>query len=99
MKFSQADMDKARNWLAQKCGQMRCFCCGSGRWTLAEFASINIGFDVHSTRFHYHEGIPVIAVVCENCGHVVQFAAGVMGFKPDAPPVEEVSPLPTTPAG
>lgn len=90
MKLTQSDSEKVRSWIAQRCGHMRCFCCGSGRWTLAELTSIQVGFDVHTTRFHYHEGLPVVSVVCENCGHVVHFSTNVMGFQPDAPAIEEV---------
>ncbi len=75
---------------------MRCFCCGQARWQLLDGASIQIGFDTHTTRFHYHEGVPVVSLACENCGHVINFAAVLMGLKPDQPPQEAV---PTKPEG
>ncbi len=85
MQLTQADKDTVVKWLGDKCGQMRCFCCGQGRWTLMDTGSICIGFDTHTTRFHYHQGIPQVGVACENCGHILYFAAALVGLKPDQP--------------
>lgn len=85
MRLNEADKQRVQLWITSKCGQMRCVCCGTARWTLFDASSLTIGFDVHTTRFHYHEGIPLISVGCENCGHVVFFSANVLGFKPDEP--------------
>jgi hypothetical protein len=59
---------------------------GHARWELLDNAAIQIGFDTHTTRFHYHEGVPVVSVACENCAHVINFAAVLIGLKPDQPP-------------
>jgi len=85
MNLNETDRQKILDWINQKCGQMRCVCCGTGRWTLLGFATLPIGFDVHTTRFYYHSGIPQIAIACENCAHMVYFNAAMMGFKPDEP--------------
>ncbi len=50
---------------------------------------------VASSRFHYHQGIPIVSVACVNCGHLINFAAGVIGLKPDPPSAEEVPAIPT----
>jgi RNase P subunit RPR2 len=47
--------------------------------------------DTHSTRFFYHQGIPHVSIACSDCGHMVFFNAGILGFKPD-PPEEEIVP-------
>ncbi|MGI9043938.1 MAG: hypothetical protein ACR2GK_07400 [Gemmatimonadaceae bacterium] len=86
MQLNDADKEKVLQWVQEKCGAMRCICCGTGNWELVQNGAIILGFDVRTTRFHYHEGIPIISIVCTNCGHVVSFAAGVMGFKPEPPP-------------
>jgi hypothetical protein len=90
MLLTESDREKVLSWISSKCGQMRCICCGNGKWTLLDSSSLVIGFDMHSTRFHYHQGIPLIAIACMSCGHVVFFSSGVLGFKPDEPK-EEVS--------
>lgn len=82
MKLNEPDKAVVVKWLSEKCGQMRCFCCGNARWTLLENAGIQIGFDTRTTRFHYHEGVPVVSVACENCGHLLNFAASLLGLKP-----------------
>jgi hypothetical protein len=94
VKLTQGDKDKVVKWLGERCGQMRCFCCGHARWQLLETASIHIGFDTHTTRFHYHEGVPQVTVACENCGHLINFAATLLGLKPDQPPAETVPAAP-----
>lgn len=85
MELTEKDKKRVLEWVQKKCGSMRCTCCGMGQWELAPNSSVVLGFNVHTTRFHYHEGIPVISIVCANCGHLVLFAAGVLGFKPDPP--------------
>jgi hypothetical protein len=85
MKLSEDDKQRIVSWLSEKCGQMRCHCCGTGKWTLADISLISLGYNIHNTRFHYHEGIPQIPIVCNNCGHIVFFSPVIIGFKPDAP--------------
>ena len=86
MKLTAEDQERVKKWLKDRCGQMRCFCCGNAQWTLWDVPSILIAFDTHTTRFHYHEGIPQITLACKNCGYLVSFATAVVGLKPDEPP-------------
>lgn len=60
---------------------------GNAQWELLDFSSIQIGFDTQTTRFHYHEGLPLVTIVCKTCGHLVNFAAAAVGLKPADPPV------------
>ncbi len=92
MQLSAEDQNKFKEWLQKKCGVsiFRCICCGLGNWDIAPFASILLTVDTHTTRFFYHEGIPVLSLTCMNCGHMLLFSAGLMGFKPDPPPVVAV---------
>jgi hypothetical protein len=98
MELSQADRDKIADWLNQKCGQMRCTCCGYGRWEIVPMATLPIVIDLHSTRFFYSQGVPQIGVLCANCGHTLFFNPGVIGIKPDEPPAVAVpeAPKPVT---
>ncbi len=90
MQLSESDKQKILTWMSTKCPQMRCVCCGLGRWNLLEFATLPIGFDTHTTRFFYHHGMPQITLVCAECGHLVFFSSAVIGFKPDEPPIETI---------
>lgn len=85
MELSQTDRDLIATWLNEKCGQMRCTCCGNAQWEILPMATLPIAFNLHSTRFFYSQGIPQVGVICTNCGHTLFFNPGVMGIKPDAP--------------
>lgn len=85
MKLSDADRQKIADWIQSKCGQLRCVCCGTARWTLLDFSTLPIGIDLHTTRFHYHAGLPQVTIACEHCAHLVSFSAAMIGFKPDEP--------------
>ena len=85
MKLSEADRQQIVDWINDKCGNMRCTCCGQGHWVVGEISTLSLGFDVHTTRFHYHDGMPQVTILCGNCGHLVHFSPGVMGFKPTPP--------------
>src|SRR4051812_36210594 len=86
MELTKADQERVVKWLTEKCGQFRCFCCGTYGWSVEPIATMPVVVDVHTTRVHYHAGVPQITVVCRNCGHLVYFSAGTIGFKPDVAP-------------
>lgn len=88
MTINAEDRDRIVKWLEQKCGQMRCTCCGHARWELLELATLPIGIDLRSTRFYYSQGILQVTIACTNCGHMLFFNPAIMGIKPDEPPVE-----------
>lgn len=85
MQLSEEDRKRVGDWIHEKCMPMRCFCCGSNKWEAAPFAVIWIGFNTHTTRFHYAEGTPVVYAACRTCGHLVPFSAMMIGLNPDAP--------------
>jgi hypothetical protein len=86
MNLNEADKNRIIEWLEKKCPQMRCLCCGVGRWVVLDISTLPIGIDLHTTRFHYHAGLPQVSIVCQECGHIVHFSASVIGFKPEPPP-------------
>ncbi len=90
MNLTEADKKKILEWLEDKCGAMRCLACGQNQWELLPFSTLQIGFDLHTTRFHYHNGIPFIGITCVHCGYVMQFSSGVIGFKPEPPQKPEI---------
>jgi hypothetical protein len=96
MQLSEADRQKILDWITQKCGKMRCTCCGNGQWTIIGAATLPIGFDLHTTRFFYSEGIPQISIACNNCGHMLFFNSGIIGFRPDEPAQAEIPPANTS---
>ena len=96
MQLSVQDQNRFREWIQNKPGLMRCTCCGLGNWEIG-LGGIVLGIDLRSTRFFYHQGLPVVSLICKNCGQVLFFSAAVMGFKPDEPetiPVSEPRPQP-----
>lgn len=84
MQLADEDKKLISEWISEKCGALKCFCCGSQRWQLLSSASIWIAFNTHSARTYFHEGVPVVHLICSNCGHILPFSASVMGLKPDA---------------
>ncbi len=86
MILTEADKKQVVEWLNKKCPQMRCVCCGVGKWAVLEVSTLPIGIDLHTTRFHYHAGLPQVGILCQECGHILYFSANALGFKPDPPP-------------
>jgi hypothetical protein len=83
MKLTTDDQEKVKAWITDKCGNMRCFCCGMPNWNIVDIASLSIAMNPKSGRVFYSQGIPVANVVCANCGHVVTFSANMLGLKPE----------------
>lgn len=90
MKISEENKKIIVDWVSEKCGQLRCTCCGNNQLTLVEISNIQIGFDLDSTRFHYHEGLATASIACNNCGYLMQFATAAMGIKPKPIPEEKI---------
>ncbi len=85
MELTEDDKQRIIRWLNEKCGNMRCTCCGMPNWEIVPVATLPITVDIHSMRFFYSQGIPQVCVVCTNCGHMLFFNTGVIGFRPDEP--------------
>lgn len=86
MLINDEDKQEIIDWLSGKCGQMRCTCCGYGKWEVIPLATLPIAMDLRSTRFFYSQGLPQVGVLCTNCGHILYFSPSVMGIKPDELP-------------
>lgn len=91
MKLTEENQKIILEWINRKCGQMRCTCCGNGQWTVAEITTLQIGFNVDTTRFHFHEGLPLASIACQTCGHIVQFSTAMMGIIPKPIPEEKIN--------
>jgi hypothetical protein len=85
MELAEDDKKRVIRWLNEKCGAMRCTCCGTANWEILPFATLPIVVNLHTTRFFYSQGVPQIGVACVNCGHTLFFNAGVLGFRPESP--------------
>ena len=83
MQLTEDDQRRFSEWLSEKCGSLRCFCCGMSSWVTGG-AYLSVGYDPRTTKVHYHEGIPHIAIVCPNCGYIMSFSTAVMGIVPGA---------------
>lgn len=89
MQLTKEDQERINSWIRDKCGSIRCFCCGTttNHLTIIPFSTVSVGYNIHTTRFHYHEGIPQIGLACTNCGHIMYFNSAIMGFTPDEPAI------------
>jgi hypothetical protein len=47
--------------------------------------------DIHTGRIHYMDGAAAVALVCNNCGHIVWFNPLMMGLRPEAPQPPETT--------
>ncbi|MDH5184339.1 MAG: zinc ribbon domain-containing protein [Gammaproteobacteria bacterium] len=90
MTISKDDQKLIAKWIQEKCGQLRCTCCGHSNWQILELAALPIGIDLRTTRFYYSQGVPQINVVCTNCGYTLLFNPSVMGIEPNKPQPEEI---------
>jgi len=85
MELTAEDQDKIKKWLEQKASSgLRCFVCGSQRWTIASPAAMTVSVDIHTNRVHYMQGFPLIGLICENCANTLWFNANMMGLRPKA---------------
>jgi hypothetical protein len=85
MELTEEDKQRIIHWLNDKCGTMRCTCCGMPNWEVVPIAALPIGVNIHTLRFFYSQGIPYVSIACTNCGNTLFFNTGIIGFRPDAP--------------
>jgi hypothetical protein len=81
VQLSESDQQKIGEWLNERCGSLRCFCCGMTSWVTGG-AYLNVGYDPATAKVNYHEGIPHVSIVCANCGYIMSFSTAVMGLTP-----------------
>ena len=88
MQLTESDQETIKQWIESRVGaSVRCFICGRNQWSLSS-GSLVVGYDVHTGRIHYMDGIPMVGLICNNCGHVVWFSALMMGLQPEPAEVE-----------
>jgi|SRR5690625_805730 len=91
MNLSEEDKKIILDWINEKCGVMRCNCCGNAKWELVGFSTLPIGYDVRSTRYFYAQGLPQVTIACINCGHLLFFSPTIMGIEPIQPEEKETN--------
>jgi hypothetical protein len=80
--ISQEQLQKLDKWMQKKNVRIACECCGSTRWSAEDiisaptFSAGNINFGGPT--------VPMVQVVCTNCGNVRLFAAVPIGLIPEA---------------
>jgi predicted nucleic-acid-binding Zn-ribbon protein len=82
MSLTQEQQQKARRWMESKAGPHgACPVCGQRTW---QFGEIIMGNTVdpqgNITIGASASGVPMLQVVCLNCGHVNLMAAVLMGL-------------------
>lgn len=89
-KFSIEEMDRAASFINEKSKLPGdpCVHCGSTDTSVGEYAvRLGVGFaPIPPTH------IPLMPVVCNNCGNIRLFSAILLGIVPYNPPSEDVQP-------
>ena len=91
----RVDREKATAWLEEKWkGRKECPICGSNSWALPDVVSEVRPFMPRA--WGLTAGLmPLVLVVCDNCGHTLAFNALVMGLvEHPEPEVEEAEEQP-----
>lgn len=83
MDFTEAEKAKIQAWVGERAPGLRCFCCGSQKWTLLPGAALPVRYNTTSGRIHYMDGFPLVGLMCDHCAHVEWFGPGPMGVKPE----------------
>ena len=73
MPLSHEQVHKLEQWLDSKGVNRSCPMCGGGEWQMGEIVS---GTGVQDQG----NVLPMVQVVCGNCGHVMLFAAMPIGL-------------------
>lgn len=93
--IDKGTQEKILRWLNEKCGQLRCFCCGMGNFQIAEPATLPVGWETNTGRIHYAIGLPQVSLICSNCGNILNFSLFTMGITPNIP-TESLTESPST---
>ena len=70
------------NWLKAKCKTGGCTLCGARDWHIEDTHALPV---LHGHNLLTTQGMPLVALTCNNCHHVVFFAAKRIGLPPPAP--------------
>lgn len=66
-----------------KAPNLKCPVCGFSDFTLTEGYFAHDLQDDLTSRHIGGKNVPVIPIACKNCGFVMEFSAGILGFLPD----------------
>jgi predicted nucleic-acid-binding Zn-ribbon protein len=78
MPLTPAQIQKVENWLTSKKLNPTCPSCGGRKWTPLDIISANTVTAKGTTIGG--NSIPMVQIVCSNCGFVKLFAAVPMGL-------------------
>jgi hypothetical protein len=90
MPFSEEMKHRVASALATKGVRMPCPRCGTNAWTLVD------GFLVHPLTDDVNQiiiggrSLPTVALVCNHCGYVTEYAAVLLGVLEPFPDPDEV---------
>ena len=76
MPLTREQAYKLQQWLNSRGVNLDCPMCGSAQWETGEIVS---GTSIEDTR----NAVPMVQVVCVNCGYVMLFAALPIGLGVD----------------
>jgi predicted nucleic-acid-binding Zn-ribbon protein len=71
--------DVVAKWLESHAPRMSCSCCGLKNFTVDESVAMTSSLADTKGRINYLAGVPLVSLVCSNCGHVAFFSAKMLG--------------------
>jgi predicted nucleic-acid-binding Zn-ribbon protein len=77
MPITQGQFQKLAKWMADKNIRISCDTCGHTGFAPNDIVVLSIHRD---GAIHPSETAPVLQMVCQNCGHIVHFAARPIGL-------------------
>lgn len=88
----EGNKEKVVSELKKKIPNLKCPICANAALTLAG------GFFAHDLQQNLNQrqiggiNIPTVPIICNNCGYVMEFAAGTLGLLPQKNPEEQIEP-------
>ncbi len=73
------DTYKAQQWLHSRAATLQCPACGQRNFNIENIVSMTNSLQ-EGGHVDYLSGIPLVAVKCENCAHIMFFSAKQMGI-------------------
>jgi hypothetical protein len=70
-------------WLQAKLPNLRCPLCGTEGFIIGELLASPV---MLNNVINVAQAVPLVPVVCRNCGHVLLFSAVLMGLAPPSEP-------------
>jgi hypothetical protein len=78
MPLSPDERQQLIEWLNSKAGELRCQICGRNDWTLGNELTALVAME--GSNLNLGRQVPVVALVCSNCYHVLLFAGVPLGL-------------------